>query len=149
MKELFRLTFSLDLRGLFISPSDNVAVQAFRALFVGGIVFVADAGILFALSLSGIYYLICAVLSFIIAVMLNYILSTKFVFKEKAKIKKSSEIAVYFIISAIGLGLTVGLMWLLTEIIGLFFMLSKAIATLTVFAWNFTSRKIILYRKKN
>ena len=124
-----------------------MAIQTFRALFLGLIVFIADAGILWLLYLTGIHYLVCAVLSFIAAVMLNYVLSIKFVFKEKASIGKPGEIAAYFVISLVGLGLTVGIMWFLTERMGFFFMVSKVIATLLAFTWNFTARKAFLYRK--
>ena len=146
MKELISLALGLDFKGLLISPSHNVAVQAFRALLVGAIAFAADAGPLWLLSLTGMYYLICAVFGFIFGVIVNYALSTKFVFKEKASVGKTGEVAVYFVVSLVGLGLTIGLMWFFTEIVGFFFMLSKVIATLIAFGWNFTSRKFILYR---
>ena len=147
MKELITLALHFNFKGLLIEPSYNVAIQAFRALFVGAIVFAADAGLLWLIYLMGIHYLICTVLSFTAAVMLNYMLSVKFVFKEKAPVGKSKEIAVYFIVSLVGLGLTVCFMWFFTEIIGLFFMISKVIATLLAFTWNFSARKAMLYRK--
>ena len=129
-----------------VEPTSNVMIQAFRALFVGGIALIADASVLWIISLTGLHYLICAVFGFHIGVGVNYILSVKFVFKEKAPIRSSGEIAVYIVIGVIGLGLTVGLMWFFTEIIGLFFMVSRGIAAVLVFAWNFIIRKITLYR---
>ena len=147
MKELIGLAFQLNIKGLLIEPSSNVTIQTFRALFVGLIVFVVDAGILWLVFLAGVHYLVSAAISFIVAVMLNYALSVKFVFKEKAIIGRAGEIAVYFVVSLVGLGLTLAIMWALTEIAGLFFMISKIIATLVSFSWNFTARKVILYRK--
>jgi putative flippase GtrA len=79
-------------------------------------------------------------------VLVNYGLSVRFVFKEKAPLGRPGEIAVYFAVSLIGLGLTVGLMWFFTEVVGLFFMVSRLVAALLVYIWNFSSRKIILYR---
>jgi len=134
-------------RNLFIEPSSNVAIQAFRGFFVGGIAFMADASVLWLLTTSGIYYLISAVFGFIVGVMVNYSLSIRFVFKEKATIGKFGEITVYFILGVMGLGLTIVLIWFFTEVVGLFYMLSKCITALLTFAWNFTSRKILLYRK--
>ena len=147
MAELIRLALKLDLNGLLIKPSSNVVIQAFRALFVGGIAFIADASVLWFLSLTGMHYLICAVFGFVVGVIVNYELSTKFVFKEKASIGKSGEFAVYVVVSLVGLGLTVGLMWFFTEIVGFFYMVSKGIAALLAFAWNFTVRKVTLYRE--
>ena len=147
MTEFIRLALKLDLKGLLVKPSSNVAIQAFRAFFVGGVAFIADAIVLWLLSLTGIHYLICAAFSFIIGVIVNYALSIKFVFKEKAPIGKSGEFAVYVVVSLVGLGLTLVLMWFFTEIVGLFYMVSKGIAALLAFAWNFTIRKVTLYRK--
>lgn len=147
MKELVSLAVRFDIKGLLIEPSSNIAIQAFRGLFVGGIAFIADASVLWLLTVSGIYYLISAAISFIVGVMVNYALSIKFVFKEKASMGKIGEIVVYFVVSLIGLGLTIGLMWFFTEIAGFFYMASKGIAALLAFAWNFTARKIALYRK--
>jgi len=135
------------LRALLIEPSANVMIQAFRALFVGGIAFIADAAVLWTLSLTGLHYLICTVFGFLVGVGTNYILSVKFVFKEKAPLGKIGEVAVYILVGLIGLGLTVVFMWFFTEIVGLFFMVSRGVAALLVFAWNFTSRKVTLYRK--
>ena len=134
------------IKNILLEPTANVALQVFRSLFVGGIAFVADAGLLWTLSLTGLHYLICAVFGFLLGVGVNYLLSVKFVFVEKAPVGKVGEMAVYVIVGVIGLGLTVLFMWFFTEIVGLFFMVSRGIAAILVFAWNFTSRKILLYR---
>ena len=146
MKEMMNLVLSMDIKGLFIEPTSNLVIQIFRGLFVGGIAFIADAGLLWLISLTGLHYLICTVFGFILGVTVNYVLSVRFVFKEKASVGKVGEIAVYVIVGAIGLGLTAALMWFFTDIIGIFFMISKCITALLVYAWNFFSRKYFLYR---
>lgn len=147
MKELLSLAFGFNFKGLLIESSSNIAIQAFRSLFVAVLSFIADAGILWIISLTGIHYLICAVLAFLVGIWVNYTLSVKFVFKEKASIGRAGEIAVYVIVGVVGLGLTLVFMWFFTEIVGLFFMMSRGIAALLTFAWNFISRKLFLYRK--
>jgi len=148
MRELLKLAFSFNVKGLLIVPTTNTTIQVFRALFVGFIAFVADAGLLWAISLTGLHYLICAVFGFLLGVYVNYILSVKFVFAEKASIGKPGEMALYVVFGAVGLGLTVAFMWFFTEIIGMHFMLSRGVAAVIVFAWNFTIRKVTLYRKR-
>jgi len=145
--ELLRLVFTFNFKGLLIEPTYNVFIQAFRALFVSVLAFVADAGLLWILSFTGLHYLFCTILGFLVGVFVNYMLSIKFVFKEKALIGKTGEVAVYIIIGVIGLGLTVGFMWFFTDILGLFFMISRCITAVLVFSWNFIIRKVILYRK--
>jgi hypothetical protein len=54
LTELIRLGVRLDLRGLLIEPTSNVAVQAFRGLFAGAVALAADAGVLWLLSLTGL-----------------------------------------------------------------------------------------------
>ena len=136
-----------NIKGILIEPTESVAIQAFRAFIVGGIAFIADAGVLWMLSLTGLHYLTCAVFGFLVGLTVNFVLSTRFVFKGKASLGRFGEIAVYVVVSLVGLGLTEVLLWLFTEIAGFYFMISKCIAALLVFAWNFTARKIILYRK--
>ena len=68
---------------LFKDPTDDIFLQLFRYVFVGGTAFVVDFGFLYFFSdICGIYYLISAVLSFIISVLVNYIMSTKWVFNQ-------------------------------------------------------------------
>ena len=146
MKEMINLALAMDIKGLFIEPTSNLMIQVFRGLFVGGIAFIADAGLLWIISLTGLHYLLCAVFGFLLGVTVNYLLSVRFVFKEKASVGKAGEITVYVIVGIVGLGLTAALMWFFTDIIGIFFMISKCITALLVYAWNFFSRKFFLYR---
>ena len=147
VKEFLLLLFSFNLHGLFVKPTYNTVIQVFRALFVGGLSFIADAGVLWTISLTGIHYLVCTVFGFFVGVAVNYILSVKFVFKEKASVPRYGEIAIYIVVGAVGLALTIGFMWFFTEVIGLYFMISRAISVVLVFAWNFLSRKYTIYRK--
>ena len=138
----------IGLRGLLISPTENVTIQVFRALIIGGIAFIADAGPMWLLTIAGLHYLISGLLGFLLAVTVNYLLSIRFVFFQKASMGAGGEFSVYIAISLVGLVLTMLLLWFFTEIAGLFFMVSKVLATIVVFGWNFTARKLILYRKK-
>jgi len=147
MKELLTRAWKLDVKGLLVTPTRDTSIQAFRALFVGALALTADAGVLYLLSLTGRHYLLCAAFGFAAGVAVNYILSVNFVFSEKARIGRAGEITLYIVLSLIGLGLTGILMWCLTEVIGLYFMVSKGIAAVIVFAWNFGARKVLLYRK--
>jgi putative flippase GtrA len=151
MGNLARLIFAFRLKALLFEKTEDVYVQAFRALFVGGAAFVADAGLLWLISLSGVHYLICGAVSFVMGVAVNYTLSSLFVFSQTAKIGgrevgKSGEIIVYLIVSVVGLLITEFIMWLFTDVFGMFYMLSKCAAALLAFGWNFTARKFLLYK---
>lgn len=147
MKELFDYIFKLDFKNLFITKSNNTFIQFFRYIFVGGVAFLADGGSLFLITTIGVNYLISVIFAFVIGLAVNYGLSKLLVF-ENSNVNGKIEFLVYGIIGVIGLGFTEIIMYVLTEIAGLYFMVSKVIATIIVLVWNFVARKITLYRKK-
>jgi putative flippase GtrA len=146
MKTLLKYIFTLNFKALFVANTNDFFVQAFRYVFVGGIAFVADAGSLYLFSLTGTHYLVCTAVAFLIGLAVNYTLAKFFVFTQNAKTSKVMEFIIYGVIGLMGLGLTELLMWLLTDGVGLFFMISKIVTATIVLAWNFIARKLVLYK---
>ena len=148
MKELFSYIKSFNLKALFIEPTLNGVIEAFRYLFVGGISFLVDWGSLYILTVCGMHYLVATIIAFILGLVVNYLLSKAFVFKaESTRAGKAAEFAVYTLIGVIGLGITEGLMYIGVELLGMWTMLVKIIAAAIVLVWNYALRKIVLYRK--
>ena len=86
---------------------------------------------------------------FIIAQICNFLLTKYFAFKSvDSTVGPAAEIAVFIAISVVGLLLTMGLMYLFTSRLHLYFMVSKLISSILVFVWNFLGRKLILYPGK-
>lgn len=149
MKELISDIYSLEMRKLFINPTDNTYIQFFRYLFVGGTAFLVDAGCLFLLEKLGLNYLLAAMFAFVVGLVVNFILSKLLVFKGNETISSNKvEFLVYAIIGVIGLGLTELILYLFTEKLLVYFMVSKVIAAMVVLIWNFVARKVTLYNKK-
>ena len=116
--------------------------------FVGGTAFVIDAGLLFLLTeFCGIHYLISGMISFTASVIYNYILSVKWVFDAKKDANKTQEFIVFIVLSVIGLGINQLFMWLFVDMMHIYYMLSKIIATVIVMVYNFITRKIFLEKK--
>ena len=133
---------------LFHQRTDNIFIQMFRYVFVGGTAFIVDFYFLYFFSdIFGIYYLISGVLSFIISVIVNYIMSTKWVFNQENIDNKILEFNLFLLISAIGLVFTEILLWLFTDIFGLYYLISKIISAIIVMFWNFIARRIMFYGK--
>lgn len=145
MKELFGYIFKLDIRKLFLEDSDNIFIQFFRYVFVGGIAFIVDWGSLYVIEKAGVNYLVAAIFAFIFGLVVNFILSKCFVFKAK-EIDLRIEFIAYAVIGVMGLCITEILMYTFTDVMGIYFMVSKLIAAILVLIWNFFARKIILYR---
>ena len=127
---------------------DNIIIQLFRYVFVGGTAFIVDFFFLYFFSdICGIYYLISAVLSFIISVLVNYIMSTKWVFNQDNIENKVLEFNLFILISTIGLVFTEILLYFFTDIVGLYYLISKIDSAIIVLFWNFLARRVMFYGK--
>lgn len=133
---------------LFRERTDDIFLQFFRYIFVGGTAFIVDFFFLYFFSdICGIYYLISAVLSFIISVLVNYIMSTRWVFNQDNIGNKVLEFNLFILISTIGLVFTEVLLYFFTDIVGLYYLVSKIIASIIVLFWNFLARRVMFYGK--
>lgn len=133
---------------LFQEGTDNLWIQFFRYIFVGGTAFIIDFSIYSILVIIGIHYLISAIIAFIISVLANYILSTKWVFNQASNMNKKLEFNLFIIISTIGLGFTEILLYVFTDILMINPIISKIIASIIVLFWNFSARRVMFYWKK-
>lgn len=92
-----------------------------------------------------VYYLTSAAAGFIISTLFNYTASMKYVFNSRfAAEQKKTELLIFVMLSVIGLGLNQLVLWFFVETAGIYYLLSKVLATVLVMAWNFVSRKIWL-----
>ena len=131
-----------------MSNTKKLFSQIIKIGFVGGTAFVIDAGLLFLLTeFCGIHYLISGMISFTASVIYNYILSVKWVFDAKKDANKTQEFIVFIVLSVIGLGINQLFMWLFVDMMHIYYMLSKIIATVIVMVYNFITRKIFLEKK--
>lgn len=147
MKEFFWAVIRFDFNALFREKTTNSFIQFFRYVFVGGFAFLVDAFMLW-LCEKWMNYMIAAAIAFIVGLAANYVLSIWFVFSESEKItNKLKEFTAYAVIGIIGLLLTEVIMYILTDLCHLYFLLSKIVAAALVLVWNFVARKKILYTK--
>ena len=135
---------------LFKGKTANTLVQLFRYLWVGGISFIIDYTSLFIFTeYLHINYLISAVIAFILGLTTNSQLSTIWVFNNSRLNNKLSEFTIFSIIGIIGLGLNEIIIYVCSEFLNLYYMISKLISTAVVFFWNFLGRKYILFTNYN
>ena len=108
---------------------------------VGGVCFVVDFGLLYALTeWGGIHFLYSAAISFTVAVTLNYWLCLKFVFTDAKR--QTMRQAVLFVGSSVaGLFLNQLSMWLLVNFFAVHYLVSKIIATAIVTIWNYVTKR--------
>ncbi|MBO6122512.1 MAG: GtrA family protein [Methanobrevibacter sp.] len=133
---------------LLKDQTDNILIQLFRYVFVGGTAFVVDFFFLYVFSdIFGIYYLISAVFSFIISVLVNYAMSTRWVFNQNNIENRVVEFNLFLLISTIGLVFTEILLYFFTDICGIHYLISKIISAVIVLFWNFLARRVMFYGK--
>lgn len=139
----------------------KLIAQLLKFGVVGGISFVVDFTVYAVLAnVIGVHYLFAGVCSFIVSVTVNYLLSMRFVFESKDDIKKTTEFAIFVVLSLIGLGLNSLILYLCVDVmyanvswlnhligVDLMKLAAKIIATAIVMVYNFISRKIFLEKK--
>ena len=127
----------------------NLFSQLIKFGLVGGISFLIDYGIMvFLTEVFKIPSLISAAISFTVSVIFNYIASVKWVFDvDKEKNSKTKELAVFILLSVVGLGINELIMWIMDKEFGIYYMISKIVATIVVMCYNFITRKLFLEKR--
>lgn len=122
--------------------------QILKFGLVGGIAFVIDYGLLIVLTeWAGVNYMISSAVSFSVSVIFNYLMSVFWVFDVKNDRGRGQSFIVFMVLSIIGLGLNQLLMWIGSDLLGIYYLLTKIGATAIVMVYNFITRKLFLEGK--
>ncbi len=114
---------------------------------VGTIAFLIDYLVLILCKeVFNLNVLLSAAIAFTVSVIFNYILSIKFVFEINDKHDSKRNFILFIVFSVIGLGLTELIMWFGTDIVKIYYLIVKIIATGIVMVFNFVTRKLFLER---
>ena len=141
LKNIFKLIFNLIWQRIVLRWQ-----QFFRFCVVGTLGAIIDIGGLYVLvEFFGIYYLLAAAISFIFAVINSYFLNKYWTFQNKNN-QHAKQFIIFLLVSVIGLLINLGAMYVLTEWVGFWYLLSKAIAAIIVLFWNFLMNKYVTFR---
>jgi putative flippase GtrA len=128
------------------SPTHHKSTQIFRSIAVSFIALLCDFSLLIVFKeFGGLHYLLAALLSFCAGVYVNYLLSNKWVFAHRQLESKNKEFVLFFVISAIGLSLNLGIIYSSVQFLNFDYRVAKVVAAAVVFFWNFLMRKKLLY----
>lgn len=148
---MFRKKFNTrDLKtkyvGLINGKTQNTWVQMFRTLVTGVAAFLLDMLVLWVLTeYVGLYYLVSGAVSALIAGLFSFALSSFWVFHKREKKNSLLRFVIFTAIGALGLGVNIAAMWLFTDIVGLYYMVSKVAAQIISFLFNFFLRKLYVF----
>ena len=124
----------------------KILYQFSRYVVVGGFAFIVDfAGLYVFTSYLGLHYLEAATLSFLLGLVTNYLLCIVWVFDVRKLDSKLGEFALFAIIGLMGLALNDLALYLLTERVGFYYLVSKVWAAALVLIFNFSLRRIVLF----
>lgn len=140
----------MNLKDLALGKNGNLWIQVFRYLVSGGVAFLVDAGLLALLTecFGQHLLLLWTAIAFGAGLLTTYLFSIAWVFDNRSMRSRTAEVAIFVGIGIVGLGLTELLMWLFTGKAGIHYLVAKVITTVIVFVWNFSAKKLILFRSK-
>jgi len=128
-----------------ITPADRS--EFFKYIIGGGSAYTTDFLLLIILTeVFGVPVLVSAAVSFFIGLIIIYLLSIKWIFQNRIRKNTYQEFFIFSFIGIIGLCINETLIWasLFTE--NLHYTIAKIISAGLVFIWNFSARKLILFR---
>ena len=120
---------------LKIFPSMDRFWEVFRFLAVGGGCFLLEYGALPPL--------VSAPIAFTISLLVNYILCVYVVFH--AENQSTKQMVLFIVTSLMGLGLNQLVMWCGIDLLGIWYMFSKVVASAIVMIWNYFTKRFILH----
>jgi putative flippase GtrA len=133
-----------------ISALGSSTLHEFIRYFAASLVaLVVDVCILWLLtSVVGVEYLISAGISFFFGLMIVYLASIWWIFDQHRMGSRVAEFLVFALVGLVGLMINEGILYVLTGMLGLYYLLSKVVSVFVVFTWNFFARKYLLFAKQ-
>lgn len=121
-------------------------MKVVRYFFVGGIAALVDFGsFVFLIEVFGLGWFWSALIGFVLATAVNYLLSVRHVFESGIRFSRRHEVALVFLVSALGLLLNQTMLYILIDQQSLNVFLAKVLAMGVVFVWNFTARSRFVF----
>lgn len=125
--------------------NNKLMMQIIKFGIVGGIATIIDFAVFYILhEVLGINTIISNVCSFTVSVVYNYIASIKWVFDVDENKNKKTQFILFIVFSLIGMGINTAIVYICTDLMNLYSMIGKVIATGVVMVFNFITRKKFL-----
>jgi putative flippase GtrA len=137
----------MKIRGILTGKSEKTPVHLMRSAVSSTIGFAVDFGILvFLVEAAGIHYIVSATIGFAVGTTITYLFSILWIFPRRNFSRKSAEYMVFIGVGVVGIILNDILLWFYTDILSIYYMVSRVLGGVMVFFWNFLARKRLLFR---
>jgi putative flippase GtrA len=135
------------IRAAFHGETDSVLVQLFRYFGSSGVAFLIDLSLLYIITeYFGVHYLISNIIASVTAMTSNYLISVMWVFSRRSLNSRTAEFTIFMLTGVAGIGLNQLLLWLFTDVVGIYYMISKFIAAVVGYLSKFFVRRGLLFR---
>jgi len=133
----------------------SAAWRECKKLFKFGMVgisgIIVNMGILYYLKeFVGFYYLVASFFAIELSILNNFLWNDLWTFRSSGDQKLSSRwhrIVAFHIVSAGGLVINMGILWFLTSIFGVYYLVSNLVGILVAFGWNFLVNRRITWTR--
>lgn len=130
---------------LHLTKYERILRQMAKFVITGVIATAIDWVIFYVLVYSAqMDPLVAQIFSFLVSTLFNYYSNTKWVFNTTKNKTRKRLVTEFFILSAIGLGISEALLALFINLLDMNDMLAKIITTAIVMVFNFVTRKLFL-----
>ena len=149
------------IKRVLFGKADSTFIEFIRSVITGGIAFIVDFGFLTLFKeVFGMTALVASIISFILGTTVNYIISIKWTYANTNVNNGSVRFVVFFLISVGGLLINSYIVNLFDttlaakQVFGsliptrFYYMIGKVVATVVGYIWNFSARKLLLFRKQ-
>ena len=119
----------------------------FAKFAIAGLIFaVVNILILYALTdFLGIYYILSSVIAFFLGSTGNFLLNKKWTFKEKMRHNFFDKYIKAMSVNITAVVITIALLFILTEFLNIYYLISQTIAMAVAFVANFIGNKKIVF----
>lgn len=125
--------------------ANKLTVQFLHYSVAGGIAFICDMAVLYAMTeYLGTHYQISACFAFLTGLAVNYLICVGFIFKYRAA-TILPELLLFSAIGVIGLLMNAFILFVLTEGLGFYYLVSKICSAALVLMFNFAARRQLLF----
>ena len=132
---------------LTLQENTKISMQGLKYIVVGFITMVIDFGVTWLL-LPEFQLIIANSIGFLLANVTNFLLAHRWVFQSDVPTQQSAKTYVSVLgVSLVGLLLSDFIVWLAIAQWDAPFLVSKIWAAITCLIWNFSARKIWIYRE--
>jgi len=132
----------------YLPYKKEIVLQFFKFAFVGLIGTVVNIFILYILTeYFNIFYIISAFCAFLVAVTTNFIFDKIWTFNEKIYERIAKEYSTFFVVSLSALSVNIFFLWIFTEFLGIYYIISQIMAIGISLMINFIGNKIWTFHK--